>query len=339
MIKVGVIGAGLIGRERLEAVQKLVAKNHPVAIGGVYDASKELTQKAAVDFSTQAHDSLDSFLAADYDLNVVALPHDIAVPIVVQALGGRGDVLTEKPMGRDLKEANELIQAGGERLKVGFNYRFYPGIRKAIQDAKSKRFGETVSIDFLLGHGCFPGQDKTWKLNEERAGGGCLIDPGIHLLDLCMLLAPEGLEVAGGSTWSGFWKTGIEEDVKLLLKGKDFSISLHISIVLWRSTFRMAVNGTDGYGVVTGRNRSYGPQLYTVGPRWGWQNAPSQVASEKVELESDGRDVFADEMEALLFPSGDEAAQWPKPASSAESLKVMELLDAIRERLGLRRAF
>ena len=44
MIKVGVIGAGLIGRERLEAVQKLVAKNHPVSIGGVYDASKELTQ-------------------------------------------------------------------------------------------------------------------------------------------------------------------------------------------------------------------------------------------------------------------------------------------------------
>ena len=41
----------------------------------------------------------------------------------------------------------------------------------------------------------FPGQEKTWKLNEERAGGGCLIDPGIHLLDLCMLLAPDGLEV------------------------------------------------------------------------------------------------------------------------------------------------
>jgi predicted dehydrogenase len=339
MIQVGVIGAGLIGRERLDAVKKLVAKGHPVAIGGVYDASKELTQKASVDYGTVAHDSLDSFLGADYDLNVVALPHDIAVPIVIQALGGRGDVLTEKPMGRDLKEANELIQAGGDRLKVGFNYRFYPGIRKALQDAKTRRFGETIGVDFLLGHGCFPGQEKTWKLNEERAGGGCLIDPGIHLLDLCMLLAPDGLEVSGGASWAGFWKTGIEEDVKLLLKGKDFSISLHISIVLWRSTFRMAVNGTDGYGVVTGRNRSYGAQKYTVGPRWGWQNAPSQVASEKLELESDGNDVFADEMEALLFPPEDETNLWPRPASSAESLRVMQLLDNIREELGLRREF
>jgi predicted dehydrogenase len=339
MIRVGVIGAGLIGRERLEAVQKLAAKNHPVAIGGVYDASMELTHKASVDFATQAHDSLDSLLAAHYDLNVVALPHDIAVPIVIRALGGRGDVLTEKPMGRDLKEAKQLIDAGGDRLKVGFNYRFYPGIRRALQDARSKRFGETISIDFQLGHGCFPGQEKTWKLDEERAGGGCLIDPGIHLLDLCLLLAPYGLEVAGGSSWSGFWKTGIEEDVKLLLKGRDVSISLHISIVLWRSTFRMAVNGTDGYGLVTGRNRSYGPQQYVVGPRWGWQNAASQVASEKVELESDGRDVFADEMEALLFPSQDEELAWPRPASSAEAYRVMQLLDEIRKELGLRREF
>jgi predicted dehydrogenase len=166
-----------------------------------------------------------------------------------------------------------------------------------------------------------------------------LIDPGIHLLDLCLLLAPDGLEVAGGSTWSGFWKTGIEEDVNLVLRGKQFSIALHISIVMWRSVFRMAIHGTDAYGVVTGRNRSYGPQSYLTGPRWGWQSAPSQAASEKVELESNSMDVFADEMEALLFPSIDEGPAWPRPATAADALKVMELLDGIRLQLGLRRQF
>jgi len=208
-----------------------------------------------------------------------------------------------------------------------------------IEDARTKRFGDLISVDFELGHGCFPGQEKTWKLNQERAGGGCLIDPGIHLLDLCLLLAPEGLEVAGGASWSGFWKTGIEEDVTLVLRGRGFSISLHISIVLWRSVFRMAVHGTDGYGIVTGRNRSYGPQRYTVGPRWGWQSAPSQAASEKVELESDGSDVFVDEMEAILFPSENHKDQYCKPASSAEALKVMDLLDGVRKELGLRREY
>ncbi len=200
MIRVGVVGAGLIGRERLEALRKLAARNHAVTIAGVFDANQELTQKAAADYSTQGYESLESFLATDYDLKVIALPHDITVPIALQALKSQGDVLIEKPMGRDLKEARELFQAGGDRLKVGFNYRFYPGIQKAIEDARSKRFGDLISVEFELGHGCFPGQEKTWKLNEDRAGGGCLIDPGIHLLDLCLLLAPDGLEVAGGTS-------------------------------------------------------------------------------------------------------------------------------------------
>lgn len=339
MIQVGVVGAGLIGRERLDAVKKLSARGRPVQIGGVYDANSELTRKASVDFETKAHTSLEDLLAADYDLVVIALPHDITVPVALRALQTRSQVLVEKPMGRDLREADMLIEAGGDRLRNGFNYRFYPGIRQALKDARSGRFGDLVVVDFVLGHGCFPGQEKTWKLNAERAGGGCLIDPGIHLLDLCILLAPEGLEIAGGSTWSGFWKTGIEEDVNVILRAKTFSISLHISIVLWRSTFRMAVQGTKGYGVVTGRNRSYGPQEYCVGPRWGWQSAESQAASEQVLLESDGMDVFVNEMEALLFPSGSEKDQWPKPATSVQSLKVMQLLDGIRAELGLQREF
>ncbi len=114
---------------------------------------------------------------------------------------------------------------------------------------------------------------------------------------------------------------------------------MHISIVLWRSVFRMAVHGTDGYGIVTGRNRSYGPQRYTVGPRWGWQTASSQAASEKIELESDGSDVFADEMEALLFASDGKTENYCKPATSAEALRVMDLLDRVRKELGLRREY
>ena len=336
-IRVGIVGAGLIGRERLEAVNKLAAKGHPIYIAGVFDANPELTQKTAEEYRTQAHNSLESLLADHHDLVIVALPHDIAVPVTLKVLEGQGDVLIEKPMGRDIKEAECLAKAGS-RLKVGFNYRFYPGIRRALQEAKSGRFGDLIAIEFLLGHGCFPGQEKTWKLDDQRAGGGCLIDPGIHLLDLCLLLAPEGLEVAGGSGWSGFWKTGIEEDVNLVLRAKNFSISLHVSIVHWRSEFCMAVHGTDAYGVVAGRNRSYGPQRYLVGPRWGWQSAPNQAASEKVELESNGMDVFADEMESMLFPS-DDASAWPKSATSGEAMRVMELLDRIREKLNLRRRY
>ena len=161
-----------------------------------------------------------------------------------------------------------------------------------------------------------------------------MIDPGVHLLDLCLLLAPPKLEVIGGTSWSGFWKTGVEEDVQLLLRSADgVSISLQVSIARWRSTFNLVLHGTDGYGEVTGRNRSYGAQSYRTGPRWGWRSAPNQAASETVVVQSDGLGVFADELRALLFPAATPGHAWPNPCTAREALAVMELLDRIRDRL------
>jgi predicted dehydrogenase len=244
----------------------------------------------------------------------------------------------EKPMGRDLNEAEKLLKLGGDRLCVGFNYRFYKGVSQSIRDIRSGRFGEIVSIEFVLGHGCAPGQERTWKLDEMRAGGGCLIDPGVHLLDLCRELAPKGVKPVGGTSWAGFWNTGIEEEVSLILQADGFSINLRISLVAWRSTFHMRINGTDGYGIVTGRNRSYGKQQYRVGKRWGWREANSQADSEVIELEDDGLDVFRHETEALLFEKRD-VLEWPRIATAQDAIGVMRLLDEIRTVLGLRRDY
>jgi predicted dehydrogenase len=339
MIRVGVIGAGLIGRERLLAVKRLAEEKCPVQIASIFDANAELCQKSAEEFDAPGFLNLDGLLASKPDWVVVALPHDTAVRVARSALKSGASVLLEKPMGRDLHEAHQLLEEGGERLRIGLNYRYYPGIRRALQDARAGRFGKLVAIEIILGHGCGPGQEKTWKLEEERAGGGCLIDPGIHLLDLCMLLAPDGLKVTGGTSWSGFWNTGIEEDVSLVLSAKEVSVTLQISIVRWLSEFRMCIRGVDGYGMVTGRNRSYGPQKYVVGSRWGWRSAVSQAASEVLEVESDGMDVFVQETKALLFPEEEGQQLWPRPATATDGLRIMTLLDEIRLHLGLRRIY
>ena len=269
---------------------------------------------------------------------MVALPHDSAAQVAAESLNNGAAVLMEKPMGRDLKEAERLLHLGGDRLRVGFNYRFYKGISQSILDIRRGRFGKIVSIEFVLGHGCAPGQERTWKLDDLRAGGGCLIDPGVHLLDLCRELAPNGVKPVGGTSWAGFWNTGIEEEISSILQADGFSINLRISLVAWRSTFFMRINGTDGYGIVTGRNRSYGKQQYRTGTRWGWREAASQAASEVIELEDDGNDVFKHETEALLF-GGEGGPDWPRIATAHDALGVMKLLDEIRASLGLRRDY
>lgn len=338
MIRVAVIGAGLIGRERLDAVAALRRAGREVELVGVFDADSAICQAAAERYGTTALPSVEAVLEARPDWTMIALPHDIAVTVAEQVLAAGLRVLLEKPMGRDLAEAERLLRLGGDRLRIGFNYRFYRGIEKAVADVRSGRLGEIISIEFELGHGCAPGQEKTWKLDPERAGGGCLIDPGVHLLDLCLRLSPGGLKPIGGAAWSGFWKTGIEEEVSLILDAGSFCMKIRVSVVAWRSTFHMRINGTEGYATVAGRNRSYGPQTYVVGKRWGWRDAPSQAASEVMEINDDGLDVFERETEALLFPAAGDAT-WPAIATAEDGYAVMKLLDDVRSTLNLRRSY
>lgn len=182
----------------------------------------------------------------------------------------------------------------------------------------------------VLGHGCYPEIKKTWKLDQKKAGGGCLIDPGIHLLDLCRIITNNKLRIKNGLKWSGFWKTGIEEECHFLFESKGLLINMQVSIVRWRSTFRIEINGEDGYGIISGRGRSYGAQTYTYGKRWGWKHHISQKDSEKLLIKTTGEDVFEKEIDALLFPN---KKSFLKPCSANEALENMKIFEECKKSL------
>jgi predicted dehydrogenase len=276
---------------------------------------------------------LEALLAWAPDLCVVATPHDTAVDLTLRLLRCGFTVLMEKPCGRSAAEASKLADAAGPaRLYVGFNYRFFPGVAQLIADAQGGRFGKLVSVTFTLGHGGAPGMEQGWKFDPVRAGGGCLIDPGIHLMDLIgLLFERRSIDVVGGTAWSGAWNTGIEEEVRLLLRAGETAIALDLSVVRWRSVFRIEVHGDTGYGVVTGRGRSYGPQQYVRGRKWGWQNASSQAASEETVSVSDCAESFREELRAILFPSG---LSLPlAPCTTEAAVFAMELYEQCKSRV------
>ena len=332
---IAVVGYGLIGKERVKALCEMHQQGFPVERILVVDPQLFLSNPPALPAIATPVSTLGEALSGAVSLVIIATPHDTAVELVKEVLPLSSRILIEKPLGRSFEEASSIVSrvSSGHSLLVGFNYRFSPGIRQAIRDAISGQFGTLINVSMVLGHGGAPGMEKGWKFDPIRAGGGCLIDPGIHLLDLCNLLAPEGLEPVGGTSWSGFWNTGIEEEVHLLLKSRDITFNLQISVVRWRSTFRMEIHGTEGYGIVTGRGRSYGRQVYVRGRRWGWQNAPSQADSEEIVLESDANDSFRDELAAIL--TGDSGN--PPPSSAASALEVMRLYERCHSILGLNR--
>ena len=335
-MKLSIVGCGLIGGERINSVLSLMNKHPHIRIDNIYDPSKEATNKYK---EINVASSLDALFERNPDWVFICTPHNVVLPIVRQAYSYGCNVLIEKPLGRDLREAQEIVKLKPEnkKLKVGFNYRFYPGVQRLISDVRCNKFGKLISIAMTLGHGNAPGMETSWKLQKENCGGGSLIDHGIHLLDLVGLIASGSMEVVGSKNWAGFWNTGIEEESHILLCDQLGTIfNIEISLNRWRSDFHIQVNGTEGYGIVSGRGRSYGPQSYRIGRRWGWYGGQlDQRQSEITMLENDFcKNSFTHEIEDILELKLEENlsnSNFPHACDYADALKTMRLLDEIRD--------
>jgi len=333
MKRIGIVGLGLIGKERLKAVEILQQRNLPIKISAIYDPWQKDIESLSSKCKATICLSIDDMIAQHPDLIIVAVPHDTAVEVTTKFLSAGLNVLLEKPMGRSLQEAYQLAESCSRpsQLSIAHNYRFFAGIAALLHDIQANHFGQPIGFSLLFGHGGRPEDQNSWKLNKERAGGGALIDPGIHLIDLCNLVA-ENLEFIGGLSWNGFWKTGIEEECRLLLRSKNIPmLDLTISVIRWRSTFRLEFFGENGYGIVVGRGRSYGAQQYYRGQRWGWQSGKSQSDSEELVLTSSGDHVFADELQSILFETQTDPIQ--HVCTVSESISNMRILEEWHKKL------
>ena len=94
--------------------------------------------------------------------------------------------------------------------------------REALARASDGRLGELRSIDILLGHGGHPRSAESWKLDPARAGGGVLLDPGVHLFDL-VLCVSRAARLEHVSATRGFWPTGVDGGYSCLARRSGYS--------------------------------------------------------------------------------------------------------------------
>jgi predicted dehydrogenase len=278
-----ICGLGLIGKQRLQAV---LDSNLAEEIY-VYDPYLEVLP-SNYDGLVRKIDYIPEPSEVTFTHVVIATPHHESLKVIERVISHKPRILMEKPMGRNFLESEKISQITSEcDLSVGFNYRFMDGIVKLKEIVVGGELGAINSIRLDLGHGGAPDDANSWKLNKELAGGGSLLDPGIHLLDLIMYLfqgETDEISIDGVNYWSGFWNTGIEESSMVLGRVGHAPFSCISSIVAWRTRFVIEVIGTNGYAIVNGRGRSDGPQSITIGRRWGWKNAKSQIDSEEKSI-------------------------------------------------------
>ena len=139
-VTVGIVGTGLIGKERLKAIRTLSGLGRPCWCVGLCDPIAPDLRETAERFGVQAVGSLEALLDLRPDWVVVATPHDIAPGIAEACLRAGRRVLVEKPLGRSLAESRRIVTAASEpdQLWIGFNYRFFAGLRRAMEDHRRR---------------------------------------------------------------------------------------------------------------------------------------------------------------------------------------------------------
>jgi len=197
----------------------------------------------------------------DVDIVIVSATHDALAEITLAAIAAGKHVLVEKPAARCSAELDPVIEAAERApvlVRVGFNHRYHPALRKAKELSDVGALGEVMYVRGRYGHGGRVGYEKEWRADPKRSGGGELIDQGIHLIDLARWFLGEFIDVQGFAH-TYHWDMPVEDNAFLLLKTAKRQVAfLHASWTEWKNLFSLEVFGRQGKLDITGLGGSYG---------------------------------------------------------------------------------
>ncbi|MDR6878687.1 putative dehydrogenase [Bacillus sp. 3255] len=190
-LQVGIIGCGGIATgKHLPSLSKI----EQVDIAGFFDVRPESARQAAEKFGapdSKVYDSYQALLAdASIDVVHICTPNDTHAEISIAALEAGKHVMCEKPMAKTAADARRMVEAAkrtGKKLTIGYNNRFRADsqyLKRVVEE------GDLGEIYFAKAHAVRRRGVPTWGvfLDEEKQGGGPLIDIGTHALDLTLWL-------------------------------------------------------------------------------------------------------------------------------------------------------
>lgn len=212
--RLGFLGVGWIGRNRMEAM--LATGNVEAAV--IAEPSAEMVAAASVSApNAKIVGTYEELLSEELDGVVIATPSAQHAEQSIRALHAGLAVFCQKPLGRTANEVRAVIDAakGADRLLgVDLSYRHTEAMRHIKQLLQSGELGDVMAIDLTF-HNAY-GPDKPWFYQRSHSGGGCVIDLGVHLIDLALwaLDFPKIVEVSSKLLFKGSPVPRTQEDVE-----------------------------------------------------------------------------------------------------------------------------
>lgn len=185
-MRVGFLGAGWIGRHRMAAMIG-TGLIEPVAFA---DPSDEMAAEAArLAPAAKRVEGLAGLLDAGLDGLVIATPSALHAAQSIEALEAGVAVFCQKPLGRDAGEVEAVVdaaRAGARLLGLDLSYRHTAAVAAIRELVRTGELGRVHAVDLVF-HNAY-GPDKGWFYDPALSGGGCVIDLGVHLVDLALWL-------------------------------------------------------------------------------------------------------------------------------------------------------
>ena len=185
-IQVGMIGMGSIARNR--HVAALRAHADQVAIRAICDADPAAVERSRADVPEADAYTDSRALLADpaIDAVLLALPNHLHLEGCRQAAAAGKHILLEKPIARTPAEADEVIAAArqaGVMLMIAHSDRYSPVFRETKRLLDQGALGEVIALH-VDHYSNYVNPSGGWRRARELIGGGCVMDTGIHQLDL-----------------------------------------------------------------------------------------------------------------------------------------------------------
>jgi predicted dehydrogenase len=316
--KWGILGTGGIAKAFAKDLSYL--QGHRVAAVGSRNSA------SAAEFASQfpgsvGYGSYEELVAADVDAIYVATPHTFHAENSLLALNAGKPVLCEKPFTINAKEARAVIDKAHELklpLLEAIWTRFLPHIQQVREILKSGVLGDIHTV--IADHGQFLPEEIAPRLWRPELGGGALLDLGIYPITLAHLVlgAPQSFTVSATLT-----DEKVDNQISMIFDYPQGAQALLSATMLNRTAITGVISGSkarlemDGFFFVptTMRLISRDGQVQTFPNNYQGHG----LREEAVEF---ARMVRANELESPLAPH-------------AMSLEIMELMDAIREKIGV----
>ncbi len=323
-LKIGIAGYGVVGKRRRDHIDP----RDDMAVVAVCDRVFE--HDGAFDDGVRHYCSYPDLLNEDLDALFVCLTNDIAPEVTIAGLKRGLHVFCEKPPGQTVTDIERVIAAErahpGLKLKYGFNHRYHDSVRDALEIVRSGRFGQVLHMRGVYGKSKFIsfGQDSSWRVKREVAGGGILLDQGIHMVDLIRLFAGAEFATVHGFVSNAFWGHDVEDNAFALMKTEAGCVAfLHSTATQWRHRFNLDITLEKGglilSGILSG-SKSYGAETLTVvHPAADDQGDPKEVIT-RYNTDPSWADEIAEFADAIL--RGGEISD----GTSEDALRTMRLV-------------